>query len=53
MSHAAIEEHMNRAPDVAHRILEYGLSQHASFIAEQEYVLYYVDFLMRRQVGGT
>ncbi|CAN0328821.1 unnamed protein product, partial [Scytosiphon promiscuus] len=34
--------------EVARRVLEHGLSQHEGFIAEPEYVLEYVDFLVQR-----
>jgi tetratricopeptide (TPR) repeat protein len=53
LAHAALEQHINEEPDVAQRILEYGLSQHASFISEPEYVLYYCNFLMERGDEGN
>ncbi|CAM9717905.1 unnamed protein product [Scytosiphon promiscuus] len=48
LAHASIELHVNREPEVARRVLEHGLSQHEGFIAEPEYVLEYVDFLVQR-----
>ncbi|CAM9511968.1 unnamed protein product, partial [Discosporangium mesarthrocarpum] len=48
LAHASLEFHVNGEPDVAQRVLEYGLSQHASFITEPSYVLAYVEFLMQR-----
>lgn len=47
LAHASIELHVNREPEVARRVLEHGLSQHQGFIAEPEYVLEYVDFLVQ------
>ncbi|CAM9217457.1 unnamed protein product, partial [Hapterophycus canaliculatus] len=47
LAHASIELHVNREPEVARRVLEHGLSQHEGFIAEPEYVLEYVDFLVQ------
>lgn len=47
LAHASIELHVNREPEVARRVLELGLSQHQGFIAEPEYVLEYVDFLVQ------
>lgn len=46
LAHAALEQHVNREPDVAQRVLEYGLSQHGSFIKEPAYVIAYVDTLL-------
>lgn len=38
---------MNGEPEVARRVLEYGLSQHEAYVSEPEYVLHYVDFLIQ------
>eukprot|EP00953_Heterococcus_sp_UTEX-ZZ885_P032956 17180-Heterococcus_DN1.PRE.3 len=46
LAHAAIELHVNKEPEVAQRILEYGLSKHASFITEPDYILAYIDALL-------
>ncbi|CAM9525577.1 unnamed protein product, partial [Ectocarpus sp. 13 AM-2016] len=45
LAHASIELHVNGEPEVARRVLEHGLSQHEGYVAEQEYVLAYIDFL--------
>ncbi|CAN0526682.1 unnamed protein product, partial [Ectocarpus sp. 8 AP-2014] len=47
LAHASIELHVNGEPDVARRVLEHGLSQHEGYVAEPEYVLEYIDFLVQ------
>lgn len=47
LAHASIELRVNGEPEVARRVFEHGLSQHESYIAEPEYVLEYVDFLVQ------
>ncbi|CBN77606.1 conserved unknown protein [Ectocarpus siliculosus] len=48
LAHASIELHVNGEPEVARRVLEHGLSQHEGYVAEPEYVLEYIDFLVQR-----
>ena len=47
LAHARLELHVNHEPEVARRVLDYGLAQHSQFLQEPEYVLATLDLLIQ------
>lgn len=45
-SHATIEHHLSKKPQVAARIYELGLRKHRSFLSNPPYVLHYANLLL-------